>query len=129
MAGATEQRKLLIVDDDASLRQILAWGFEDLGYAVWTAASCRQAAAIARRVAFDCALLDFWLPDGTGHALSLELAERLPQARIVLMSGNRSAAVADIDEPPAAAAFVDKPVQLGRLNRFFDGAAEGAGAA
>lgn len=129
MAGAAEQRKLLIVDDDMSLRQILAWGFEDMGYAVWTAANCHQAAVIAGRVAFDCVLLDFWLPDGTGHALSLELADRLPQARIVLMSGNRSAAVATIDESPVAAAFVDKPVRLGRLGRFFDRPAEGAGSA
>ena len=83
--------------------------------------SYRQATAMARRVSFDFVLLDYWLPDGDGHALSAELAHRQPHARIVLMSGDRGAAVAEIRTDPVASAFVEKPIQLGSLHSFFNG--------
>ena len=41
-------RRLLIVDDNEAPSQLLAWTFEDLGYAVWRAADCCQAAEPAR---------------------------------------------------------------------------------
>jgi len=121
MAASGHAKRLLIVDDDQPLRLILAWGFEDLGYQVWTAGNCRQAMAAARRVEFDCVLVDYWLPDGNGHALSAELARRQPDARIVLMSADRGAAVAEIRGDPTPSAFIEKPIQLGRLHGFFIG--------
>jgi DNA-binding NtrC family response regulator len=119
MARQARTGRLLIVDDDQPLRLILAWGFEDLGYRVWTAAGYRQAVAAASHVAFDFILLDYRLPDGDGHTLSAYLARQQPQARIVLMSADRAAAVAEIDSDPVAEAFVEKPVRLGRLHHFF----------
>lgn len=112
-------RDILIVDDDDSLRQILTWAFEDLGYRVWAAADYRSALILARDTDFDCALLDYCLPGGTGHRLSQLLTEIQPGICIVLMSCDRAAAVAEIVDRPCAAAFVDKPIQLAKLNRFF----------
>ena len=127
MAASGHTKRLLIVDDDQPLRLILAWGFEDLGYQVWTAGNCRQAMAAARRVEFDCVLLDYWLPDGNGHALSTALAARQPHARIVLMSADRGAAVAEIRSDPVASAFVEKPIRLGSLHSFFERGKSSAG--
>ncbi len=127
MGGRSDARRLLIVDDDQPLRLILAWGFEDLGYQVWTAGSYRQATDMARQVRFDFVLLDYWLPDGDGHALSAELAKQQPRARIVLMSADRSAAVSEIHSEPVAAAFVEKPIRLGRLHDFFNRGVQVAG--
>jgi DNA-binding NtrC family response regulator len=110
---------LLIVDDDRALVQMLRWAFEDMGYAVWTAADCREAAACAGAMAFDFALIDYRLPDGDGHALSQHLARLHPGLEIVLMSGDRTAAITEIWDDPAAVAFIDKPVPLRRLHRFF----------
>lgn len=86
-----------------------------------------QARAAVRRLTFDFVLLDYWLPDGNGHALSAELARRQPDARIVLMSADRGAAVAEIRGEPVASAFVEKPIQLGRLHSFFNGGVAAAG--
>ena len=51
MAGQTRTARLQIVDGDQALPLILAWGFENRGHRVWTAAGCRQAVATAQRVA------------------------------------------------------------------------------
>ena len=77
--------------------------------------------ATARQVEFDCMLIDYWLPDGNGHALSAALARRRPRSRIVLMSADRAAAVAEIGSEPVASAFVEKPVRLGGLHSYFNG--------
>lgn len=121
MPQAGDAKRLLIVDDDRPHCMILAWGFEDLGYQVWTARDCRGATATARQVEFDCMLIDYWLPDGNGHALSAELARRRPQSRIVLMSADRGAAVAEIGGDPVAPAFIEKPVRLDSLHSYFNG--------
>ena len=110
---------LLIVDDDRALRQILCWGFEDLGYAVWTAADCAEALACAAAMRFDFALIDYRLPDGDGYTLCRRLAGRLPRLRVVLMSADRGAATAEIDGPPLASAFIEKPVPLRGLHHYF----------
>lgn len=56
-------------------------------------AGCGLAVASARAMSFDCALIDYHLPDGDGHALSRELKRLLPAMRIVLMSADRAAPV------------------------------------
>lgn len=129
MNRAPAGQRMLIVDDDDSLRQILTWAFEDLGYRVWAAANYRDAVRHAGETAFDCALLDYCLPDGNGHRLSQALARHQPDIRIVLMSCDRAAAVAEIVDRPSAEAFVDKPVRPARLHRFYAQAARTATAA
>lgn len=119
MKRQIDNRRLLIVDDDRSLRQILAWGFADKGYAVSTAGSREEAVAKARLIDFDFALLDYRLPDGDGHRLSAELVERLPELRVVLMSADRASAATTIRDQSVAMAIVEKPVRLASLDRLF----------
>lgn len=116
-------RSILIVDDDLSLSKMLSWAFEDLGYLVWSAADCREAEACARAMTFDFALLDYHLPDGNGHQLSQALHRLLPKLKIVLMSVDRHGATAEISDEPVAEAFIEKPVPLARLHRFFQASA------
>ena len=119
MKRHTDNSRLLIVDDDRSLRQILAWGLEDKGYAVSTAGSREEALAMARLIDFDFALLDYRLPDGDGHQLSVELVQKSPELRVVLMSTDRASAITAIRDRPAAMAIVEKPVRLALLDRLF----------
>ena len=120
MSGGEEAaRRLLIVDDDTSLRQMLAWCFEDRGYRVWTAGGSREALAVAGEVQPAYALLDYHLPDGDGHRLDRLLRQCLPRLVSVLMSGDRSAALADLDEPCLARAFVQKPIRPAQVDSLF----------
>lgn len=126
---ATVCRDILIVDDDDSLRQILTWAFEDLGYRARSAADCRSAIGLAQSTKFHCALLDYRLPDGNGHRLAQVLNGIQPGVRIILMSCDRAAAIAETVDRPGAAAFVGKPVQPATLHRLFaDRGADAPGA-
>lgn len=64
---------VLIVDDSVSIRFALRDLFELQGYKVSVASGHDEALAAARQSAFDIAVLDFYLQDGTGDALCRKL--------------------------------------------------------
>ena len=72
-AGPTERRRILVVDDDRALAEMLGEYLERAGYVVKSRETVAEGFAVARREAFDAVVLDIMLPDGDG----LELCRRL----------------------------------------------------
>src|SRR5260370_6337912 len=67
-------RRILIVDDDADIREVAQVSLELLGhYEVWTAASGRDGVDSARTRQPDAILLDVMMPDLDGPATLAEL--------------------------------------------------------
>ena len=67
-------RRVLIVDDEASLRTALFRALDRKGYQVITAASHKEAEQISfTEKAIDLALVDLRLPDGDGMKLMTKL--------------------------------------------------------
>jgi DNA-binding NtrC family response regulator len=118
MSDPTRRRTLLLVEDDAALREMLALELTELGYAVSAVDNCRAARNAASAVGPDLALIDIGLPDGDGAALALELAAGNGRLRIVLCSGLHTERTA-ADAHPAIVARLAKPLSLNRLNALF----------
>ena len=112
---------LLLVEDDAPLRQMLSLDLADLGYDIAAAAGCTEARALVAQQSFRFALIDVHLPDGDGRDLAAELTGRLPELRIVLMSGDERARAAS-PPPCGVLAFLAKPVDLDSAHRVFTAA-------
>lgn len=112
---------LLLVEDDAPLRQMLSWDLADLGYDVAAAAGCAEAHRLAERYAFRFALIDVRLPDGDGRDLAAALSGLAPALRVVLMSGDHGV---QASPPPRLGllAFLTKPVDIGIIHRLFSAA-------
>jgi CheY-like chemotaxis protein len=84
---ATADGEILIVDDDAILRDLLADWLEAAGYRVRKASSCRAALdALADRLP---ALIvsDMFMPGASGAAAIAELKQYAPGAPLIAMSG------------------------------------------
>jgi CheY-like chemotaxis protein len=101
---------ILIVDDEAPIRQLLASVFEEAGYRSLQAHNGRQALDIVERDSPDVVLTDVMMPvlGGTElcrHLKSLPATNSIP---VILMS----AAGREIAEGCGANAFLDKPFQL-----------------
>ena len=81
---------VLLVDDDASSRLVLATLLEDEGFQVEEAGSFAEAGQklAAEGARYDLALLDQNLGDGHGTDLVAVLRARLPRAKAVLISGS-----------------------------------------
>lgn len=115
-------RRLLIVEDDRRLRQMLSWELEDLGYEVALAEGCAAALELARSRPFDLALIDYNLPDGDGIGLMESLRERQPGLRALLCSGVPTPENVARAIRKGAYAFIAKPVRADRLHRTFEAA-------
>lgn len=68
--------RLLVVEDDDSLRATLDLGLRAAGFEVMTAGDARSGTELSKRVTPDIAILDVNLPDESGFALCARFKER-----------------------------------------------------
>jgi signal transduction histidine kinase/ligand-binding sensor domain-containing protein/DNA-binding response OmpR family regulator len=122
MAGACKAmselqgRDVLIVDDSATQRQVIATLTEQAGMCSFTAGSGAEAIDVLRSgLNFDVAIIDLWLPDMDGLTLAAEIrscarAQGLP---LILLSfvGEQFIAVDDAN----VSTVLTKPVRAARL--------------
>lgn len=108
--------RVLLVEDDDSLRCCLGEFLASHGWEVAATAFGQEAMALARRHRFDFSILDFHLPGTTGLELFHQLTSIRPLPAI-LMSG-----LASLEEAAAARhagffTFLRKPLELERLRQ------------
>jgi two-component system OmpR family response regulator len=78
--------RLLVVDDEERIRRLLQRVFQAEGYAVDLAATGTEGLEAATQRSYDLVLLDLMLPDRSGAGVLVELLDRLPGARVVVLS-------------------------------------------
>jgi CheY-like chemotaxis protein len=83
------RREVLVIDDHAEARDVIALLLDRLGWPVRSAATGREAISImtAQHATVALALVDVILPDTDGMSLARELRDRYPRLAIVLLSG------------------------------------------
>jgi two-component system nitrogen regulation response regulator NtrX len=113
--------QVLIIDDEASIRNSLKDALSKRGHECVTADGFAQGQQYARAV-FDLVFLDVFLGDGSGIDLLREIQTRRPETCVVMISGN-----ADIDTAVQAIHlgaydFIEKPLSLDRILVTLDNA-------
>lgn len=107
--------RLLIVEDEREVCEVLRSYLESKGYEVLTAPSCAMAEQLWRTVRPDAAVLDYSLPDGT----ALELIPRLraidSSAPLIILTGYGSIELAVEAVKLGAEQFLVKPAELSTL--------------
>ncbi len=81
-----DPHRILVVEDDESLRLVLADNLETAGYAVTSAATLAEARRAVALAPYDLIVLDVMLPDGSGHALAAEIRRQRLATRILLLT-------------------------------------------
>jgi DNA-binding response OmpR family regulator len=85
---------VLVVDDDAQVRQAIRWALEDEGLAVVTAADGREALGLAGERVPDLVVLDITLPEMNGYAVARSLrAEHAQPIPILLITADGQASL------------------------------------
>ncbi|HEX5066816.1 MAG TPA: PAS domain S-box protein [Myxococcota bacterium] len=107
--------RILVVDDEALLRGLVARSLESRGHQVVAARSAREALELARSEPPDLLVTDVVLPDLDGSQLTAQLRERWPQLRALLMSGYEPERVADAIGEDDRTLFLPKPFTLAQL--------------
>ena len=109
--------KILIVDDDANMRESVGDNLEVAGYETAQAESAAQAVAQVRKAAFDVILMDYNLTDGTGIDAIKQIRALNAQSQIIMITAQASldTAVKAIQE--SVDDFLTKPVNFDTLKR------------
>ncbi|PKL93684.1 MAG: Fis family transcriptional regulator [Gemmatimonadetes bacterium HGW-Gemmatimonadetes-1] len=109
------QGRLLVVDDERSIRDILAQVLGYEGYEVATAASGGEALNLHRQRPFDLILLDVKMQGIDGLDTLAQLRQQDNNVRVVMISGHGSIATAVQAVKEGAFDFLEKPLDSDRL--------------
>jgi CheY-like chemotaxis protein len=112
--------KILVVDDDPGILEVLEGYLEGQGCAATTSRSGQEALETLRRNPVDLVLSDIEMAGINGFELLKEARERYPQIAIVLMTGYEERY--SMSEALAAGAdgYLSKPFNLSKLSLLFE---------
>jgi len=109
---------VLVVEDDAMVRKIVAAMLAERGYGVLEADGAESALAVARHEpAVDLVLSDLVMPGANGRETVALLRELLPEAKTIFMSGYADDVVIRSGGPEPGTAFIQKPFDGEELAR------------
>jgi DNA-binding NtrC family response regulator len=111
----TATGSILLVDDDAAFRQVMAGELRRLNHEVEVAGSGEDALAKIRRRDIEVVLLDLRLPDMTGLDVLKALKEISPAAEVIMLTGHGSIDTAIESIRIGAFDYVVKPCPLDEL--------------
>lgn len=82
--------KILVIEDDNELREIISRSLTAERYVVETAATYREARQKALGYEYDCILLDIMLPDGNGLKILSEMKRNDKDVNVIILSAKDS---------------------------------------
>ena len=116
MSGA----RLLIVDDEASIRDMLAFFFHKRGFEVLTASNYAEGSASAIRSSPDLILCDIKMPDGNGLDLLRKTKAENPKTPVIMITAHTSAKDAIEAMKAGAVDYISKPFDVEELGLIVD---------
>ncbi|HLJ93127.1 MAG TPA: response regulator [Gemmataceae bacterium] len=115
--ASSRKRGILVVDDQACLRDILGIGLRQEGFAVWLAANGREAFDLYQRhhETIDVVLMDVCMPGLDGPETLAALQKLNPQIRCCFLSGALDSCTAERLHNLGAAVVLQKPIHLAEV--------------
>jgi DNA-binding NtrC family response regulator len=108
--------RILVVDDEVGIRELLSEILYDEGHTIELAENAAQARAARLRMRPDLVLLDIWMPDTDGVTLLKEWGSQgLLDMPVIMMSGHATIDTAVEATRIGAIDFLEKPITLQRL--------------
>ncbi len=107
--------KVLIIDDEASIRESISEILSDENISSKTAKSLEEAKKILLKEYFPVILLDIWLEDGSGIDFIDTIKELSPNSSIVMITGHGGIELAVQSIKKGAFDFLEKPLSIEKL--------------
>ena len=109
--------KILVVDDELLLRDILYESLSSYGYEVISASDADKAVELLEKHQPEVALVDIKLPKTSGIELTKMLKERKPDLYIIIITGYPSFDTAVNATKFGASEYIIKPFRLDDLHK------------
>ena len=108
--------KILLVEDDVNLREVVQRSLEKERYIVEVAPDFRTGIQKIEDYTYDCILLDIMLPDGNGLELLEQLKEMRKRENVIIISAKDSLEDKVLGLELGADDYLPKPFHLAELN-------------
>jgi len=121
--------RVLIVDDEPNVCQVLRDACSRFGYLVTTCTNGEQAIAEARRQAFDVIFLDIRMPGMNGPQVLKVLRRLLPRAAFVMITAYAESELVEESLESGAFLCLSKPLSISEIKDLLQGLSEDRGEA
>jgi two-component system, NtrC family, response regulator PilR len=114
------RQRILIVDDEASIRDMLAFFFHKRGFEVLTASNFTEGQSSALRSTPDLVLSDIKMPDGNGLDLLRKIKADSPKTPVIMITAHTSTPDAIEAMKAGAVDYIAKPFNIEELGLIVD---------
>lgn len=120
--------RILVIDDEAPIRSILRRSLERFGHEVVEAPDGSAGTRLFESSSFDLVITDLFMPEREGIETILDLRERYPEVKILVVSGGLPSPGQSLDkfsplgdaEALGADASLEKPFEIKKLLEAVD---------
>jgi two-component system response regulator AtoC len=116
--------RILIVDDDRSIRELLSMHLEERGFGVVSAATGAEGFRMAEEATPSAIVLDMRLPDASGLDLIPELKKRAAEAPVLMITAHHDMATTILAMKAGAFDYIHKPIDIQAFDVALDRALE-----
>jgi two-component system response regulator AtoC len=116
--------RILIVDDDRSIRELLSMHLEERGFGVLSAATGAEGFEKAAEFSPSAIVLDVRLPDASGIDLIPELKKRAAEAPVLMITAHHDMASTILAMKAGAFDYIHKPIDIQAFDVALDRALE-----
>jgi DNA-binding NtrC family response regulator len=111
----SETARILVIDDDESIRRTISKALEMAGYKVDTADNGTEALEKAQANFYNLALIDIRLPDMQGTKLLTAMKDTTPRMAKIILTGYPALDNAIEAVNKGADSYITKPVKMDKL--------------
>ncbi|MFP3983982.1 MAG: sigma-54-dependent transcriptional regulator [Desulfurivibrionaceae bacterium] len=107
--------KILIVDDESSIRESLAGILADEGFETLAVESAEEIFSVLEEEQISLVLLDIWMPGMDGMEALKRIKEQFPSMPVIMISGHGNIETAVQATKMGAFDFIEKPLSYDRV--------------
>src|ERR1051325_7845118 len=120
----TPLERILIVDDDRSIRELLSMHLEERGYEVAVASTGAEGLRLVEETGPSAIILDMRLPDMSGIDLIPELRKRAVETPVLMITAHHDMATTILAMKAGAFDYIHKPIDIQAFDVALDRALE-----
>lgn len=111
-------KKILVIDDEEIVLNMIKVIFEDMGYEVTTHQNPLNGLDEAVRNSFDLIISDLRMPEKNGAEITEKIMSVKPDARILILTAHTTDPIAKKALEAGALSLVRKPFEIGKILDF-----------
>jgi two-component system nitrogen regulation response regulator NtrX len=116
MISVTKPAKILIVDDESPIREVLSASLKDEGHEVFTASDSEAGLRAMREKQPEIVFLDIWMPGSLdGIEVLTKARAQFPEVDFVMISGHGTIETAVKATKLGAWDFIEKPLSMDKI--------------